>query len=128
MFANVSVTETIVFIEFSTWDKFLNASRKNLTIPRDQIVSIDTGSEILKECKGFRAPGTYTFSQTYGFGVIAGTYRQRHGVKHFWNVRAKLADHTIRFNLLGNEFTTVIVQVEDSKAISESLGRHSVSQ
>ena len=98
MFPNVSVTETTVFIEFSTWDKFLNASRKNLAIPRDHIVSIDTGPEILKECKGFRAPGTYTFSQTYGFGVIAGTYRQRHGVKHFWNVRAKLADHTIRFN------------------------------
>jgi hypothetical protein len=121
MFANVSVTETTVFIEFSTWDKFLNASRKNLAIPRDHIVSIDTGLEILKECKGFRAPGTYTFSQTYGFGVIAGTYRQRHGVKHFWNVRAKLADHTIRFNLLGNEYATVVVQVEDPKAISENL-------
>ena len=121
MLANVSVTETTVFIEFSTWDKFLNASRKNLTIPRDQIVSIDTGSEILKECRGFRAPGTYTFSQTYGFGVIAGTYRQRHGMKHFWNVRAKLSEHTIRFNLLGNEFDTVVVQVEDPKAISESL-------
>jgi len=121
MFANVSVTETTVFIEFSTWDKFLNASRKNIIIPHDHIVSIDTGSEILKECKGFRAPGTYTFSQTYGFGVIAGTYRQRHGVKHFWNVRAKLADHTIRFNLLGDEFATVVVQVEDPIAISQSL-------
>ncbi|NBO35902.1 MAG: hypothetical protein EBU89_08390 [Actinobacteria bacterium] len=128
MFANVKVTETTVFIEFSTWDKFLNASRKNIAIPREHIVSIDTGSEILKECKGFRAPGTYTFSQTYGFGVIAGTYRQRHGVKHFWNVRAKLADHTIRFNLLGSEFATVVLQVEDPKAISESLGMHSVSQ
>jgi len=42
-------------------------------------------------------------------------------VKHFWNVRAKLADHTIRFNLLGDEFETVVVQVEDPKAISESL-------
>jgi len=121
MFANVSVTETTVFIEFSTWDKFLNASHKNLAIPRDHSVSIDTGPEILNECKGFRAPGTYTFSQTYGFGVIAGTYRQRHGVKHFWNVRAKLADHTIRFNLLGDEFETVVVQVKDPKAISESL-------
>jgi hypothetical protein len=128
MFPNVSVTETTVFIEFSTWDKFLNASRKNLAIPRDHIISVDTGPEILKECKGFRSPGTYTFSQTYGFGVIAGTYRQRHGVKHFWNVRAKLADHTIRFNLLGNEYATVVVQVEDPISISESLGRHSVSQ
>jgi hypothetical protein len=121
MFPKVTITESTVVLEFSTWDKFLNASRKNLTIPRDQIVSIDTGPEILKECKGFRAPGTYTFSQTYGFGVIAGTYRQRHGVKHFWNVRAKLADHTIRFNLLGDEFATVVVQVEDPKAILESL-------
>jgi hypothetical protein len=117
MFANVSVTETKIFIEFSTWDKFLNASRKNLTIPRDHIVSIDTGREILRECKGFRAPGTYTFSQTYGFGVIAGTYRQRNGVKHFWNVRAKLADHTIRFNLLGDEFDSVVIQVEDPKSV-----------
>ena len=121
MFANVSVSETTVFIEFSTWDKFLNASRKNLAIPRDHIISTDIGSEILKECKGFRSPGTYTFSQTYGFGLIAGTYREKHGVKHFWNSRAKLADHTIRFNLLGNEFATVVVQVEDPKAISESL-------
>ena len=117
----VSITESAVVLEFSTWDKFLNASRKGITIPRAHIVSIETGSEILKECKGFRAPGTYTFSQTYGFGVIAGTYRQRHGVKHFWNVRKKLADHTIRFNLLGNQYATVVVQVEDPKAISESL-------
>jgi hypothetical protein len=128
MFPKVSVTESSVVIEFSTWDKFLNASRKDITIPREHIVSIDTGPEILKECKGFRSPGTYTFSQTYGFGVIAGTYRQRHGVKHFWNARAKLADHTIRFNLLGNEYATVVVQVEDPISISESLGRHSVSQ
>jgi hypothetical protein len=128
MFPKVSVTESSVVIEFSTWDKFLNASRKDITIPLEHIVSIDTGSEILKECKGFRAPGTYTFSQTYGFGVIAGTYRQRHGVTHFWNVRAKLADHTIRFNLLGNNFDSVVIQVEDPKVISESLGTHSVSQ
>ena len=121
MFPKVSVTESAVVIEFSTWDKFLNASRKDITIPLEHIVSIDTGAEILKECKGFRAPGTYTFSQTYGFGVIAGTYRQRHGVKHFWNVRAKLADHTIRFNLLGNDLATVVIQVEDPKVISESL-------
>lgn len=117
MFPKVSITETSVVIEFSTWDKFLNASGKDLTIPRSQIVSIDTGPEILKECKGFRAPGTYTFSQTYGFGVIAGTYRERHGVKHFWNVRAKLADHTIRLNLLGNEFDTIVIQVEDLEAV-----------
>jgi hypothetical protein len=117
MFPKVSVTESSVVIEFSTWDKFLNASRKDITIPREHIVSIDTGPEILKECKGFRAPGTYTFSQTYGFGVIAGTYRERHGVKHFWNVRAKLADHTIRFNLLGNEFDSVAIQVEDPQAV-----------
>ena len=117
MFPKVSITETSVVIEFSTWDKFLNASGKDLTIPRSQIVSIDTGPEILKECKGFRAPGTYTFSQTYGFGVIAGTYRERHGVKHFWNVRAKLADHTIRFNLLGNHFDSVVIQVEDPKVV-----------
>ena len=128
MFPKVSVTESAVVIEFSTWDKFLNASRKDITIPLEHIVSIDTGAESLKECIGFRAPGTYSFSQTYGFGVIAGTYRQRHGVKHFWNVRAKLADHTIRFNLLGNEFDTVVIQVEDPKVISESLGKHSVSQ
>ena len=115
------MTESAVVIEFSSWDKFLNASRKDITIPLEQIVSIDTGSEILKECKGFRSPGTYSFSQTYGFGVIAGTYRQRHGVKHFWNVRAKLADHTIRFNLLGNHFDSVVIQVEDPKVISESL-------
>ena len=121
MFPKVSVTDSAVVIEFSTWDKFLNASRKDITIPREHIVSIDTGAEILKECKVFRAPGTYTFSQTYGFGVIAGTYRQRHGVKHFWNVRAKLADHTIRFNLLGNDLATVVIQVEDPKVISESL-------
>jgi len=128
MFPKVSITESSVVIEFSTWDKLLNASHKDVTIPRDQIASIDTGSEILKECKGFRAPGTYTFSQTYGFGVIAGTYRQRHGIKHFWNVRAKLADHTIRFNLLGNEYATVVVQVEDPISILRSLGKHSVSQ
>jgi hypothetical protein len=121
MFANVSVTESTVLIEFSRWDKFLNASRKNLAIPRDHIISTDIGYEILKECKGRRSPGTYTFSQTYGFGLIAGTYREKHGIKHFWNVRAKLADHTIRFNLLGDEFATVVVQVEDPKAISESL-------
>ena len=128
MFPMVSITESAVVLEFSTWDKFLNASRNGITIPRAHIVSIDTGSEILKECKGFRSPGTYTFSQTYGFGVIAGTFRQRHDVKHFWNVRAKLADHTIRFNLLGDDFTTVVVQVEDPQSISESLGKHSVSQ
>ena len=121
MFPKVSATESAVVIEFSIWDKFLNASRKDITIPLEHIVSIDTGAEILKECKGFRAPGTYTFSQTYGFGVIAGTYRQRHGVKHFWNVRAKLADHTIRFNLLGNDLATVVIQVEDPKVISQSL-------
>ncbi len=121
MFPRVSVTESAFVIEFSTWDKFLNASRKDLSIPMEHIVSIDTGSEILKECKGFRAPGTYSFSQTYGFGVIAGTYRQRHGVKHFWNVRAKLADHTIRFNLLGNDFATVVIQVEDPQTVAESL-------
>lgn len=121
MFPAVSVTKSAVVIEFSTWDKFLNASRKDITIPLEHIVSIDTGAEILKECKGFRAPGTYTFSQTYGFGVIAGTYRQRHGVKHFWNVRAKLADHTIRLNLLGDDLATVVIQVEDPKVISESL-------
>jgi len=111
MFPTVSITESSVDLEFSTWDKFLNASSKNVNIPRANIVSIDTGPEILKECKGLRAPGTYAFSQTYGFGIIAGTYRQRHGVKHFWNVRAKLADHTIRFNLSGDEFTSVVVQV-----------------
>jgi hypothetical protein len=27
----------------------------------------------------------------------------------------------IRFNLLGNQYATVVVQVEDPKAISESL-------
>lgn len=128
MFPKVSVTESSVVIEFSTWDKFLNASRKDITIPREHIVSIDTGPEILKECKGFRSPGTYSFSKKYDFGMIAGTYRQRHGVKHFWNARAKLADHTIRLNLLGDEFATVVVQVEDPISISESLGRHSVSQ
>jgi hypothetical protein len=120
MFPKVSITESTVVIEFSTWDKFLNASRKDLTIPRSHIASIDTGSEILKECKGLRAPGTYTFSQTYGFGVIAGTYRQRHGVKHFWNARAKLADHTIRFNLTGDYFDSVVIQVKDPQAISKN--------
>ena len=122
MFANVSVTETTVFIEFSRWDKFLNASKRDISIRRDQLVSIDLGPEIVKQCQGLRAPGTY------GFGVIAGTYRQRQGVKHFWNVRKKLADHTVRFNLLGSEFDTIVVQVGDPKAISESLGKHSVSQ
>ena len=121
MFPTVTITESTVVLEFSTWDKFLNASRKDVTIPRAHIASIETGSEILKECKGFRSPGTYTFSQTYGFGMIAGTYRQKHGVKHFWNARAKLADHTIRFNLLGNHFDSVVIQVEDPKVISESL-------
>ena len=123
MFPKVTVTDSSVVIEFSTWDKFLNASPKDLTIPRDNIVSTDIGPDILKECKGMRAPGTYTFSQTYGFGIIAGTYRQRHGVKHFWNVRAKLADHTIRFNLLGDKFASVVVQVVDPQAISKSLER-----
>jgi hypothetical protein len=128
MFPTVSITESSVDLEFSTWDKFLNASSKNVNIPRANIVSIDTGPEILKECKGLRAPGTYAFSQTYGFGIIAGTYRQRHGVKHFWNVRAKLADHTIRFNLSGDDFTSVVVQVEDLQATLRSLGRHLESQ
>ena len=121
MFPKVSITESWVVIEFSTWDKLLNASHKDVTIPRDQIASIDTGSEILKECKGFRAPGTYTFSQTFGFGMIAGTYRQRHGIKHFWNVRAKLADHTIRFNLQGHDFATVVIQVEDPNTVLTNL-------
>jgi len=115
MFANVSVTETTVFIEFSRWDKFLNCHKSDLILPREQIISIDLGSDIIKSLAGMRAPGTY------GFGVIAGTYRQRHGVHHFWNVRKKLADHTIRFNLLGNQYVTVVVQVEDPKAISENL-------
>jgi len=48
MFPKVSVTESAVVIEFSTWDKFLNASRKDITIPLEHIVSIDTGPEILK--------------------------------------------------------------------------------
>lgn len=121
MFPTVSVTESSVVIQFSTWDKFLNASRKDLSIPRNQIESIDLGPEILKECKGFRAPGTYTFSQTYGFGVIAGTYRQRHGNRHFWNVRAKLAHHTIRFNLNGNKYQSVVIQVQDPQEIANSI-------
>jgi hypothetical protein len=115
MFPNVSVTETTVFIEFSRWDKFLNCHKSDLILPREQIISIDLGSDIIKSLAGMRAPGTY------GFGVIAGTYREKHGIKHFWNARAKLADHTIRFNLLGDKFATVVVQVADPKAISESL-------
>ncbi|MEN9716190.1 MAG: hypothetical protein RLZZ483_165 [Actinomycetota bacterium] len=122
MFAEVVIAESLVTIRFSRWDKFLNASKRDISIRRDQLVSIDLGPEIVKQCQGLRAPGTY------GFGVIAGTYRQRHGVKHFWNVRKKLADHTVRFNLLGSEFDTIVVQVGDPKAISESLGKHSVSQ
>jgi hypothetical protein len=122
MFAEVVMAESLVTIRFSRWDKFLNASKRDISIRRDQLVSIDLGPEIVKQCQGLRAPGTY------GFGVIAGTYRQRHGVKHFWNVRKKLADHTVRFNLLGSEFDTIVVQVGDPKAISESLGKHSVSQ
>jgi hypothetical protein len=122
MFAEVVIAESPVTIRFSRWDKFLNASKRDISIRRDQLVSIDLGPEIVKQCQGLRAPGTY------GFGVIAGTYRQRHGVKHFWNVRKKLADHTVRFNLLGSEFDTIVVQVGDPKAISESLGKHSVSQ
>ena len=121
MFANVTVTDSSVVIEFSTWDKFLNAYPKDITIPRAHIASTDMGPEILKECKGMRAPGTYTFSQKYGFGIRAGTYRQLRGVKHFWNIRAKLADHTIRFNLLGDKFASVVVQVVDPQAISKSL-------
>jgi hypothetical protein len=115
MFAEVVIAESLVTIRFSRWDKFLNASKRDISIRRDQLVSIDLGPEIVKQCQGLRAPGTY------GFGVIAGTYRQRHGVKHFWNVRKKLADHTVRFNLLGREFDTSVVQVGDPKAISESL-------
>jgi hypothetical protein len=122
MFAEVVIAESLVTIRFSRWDKFLNASKRDISIRRDQLVSIDLGPEIVKQCQGLRAPGTY------GFGVIAGTYRQRHGVKHFWNVRKKLADHTVRFNLLGSEFDTIVVQVGDPKAISESLGKHSVFQ
>ena len=121
MFPAVEITQTQVTIRFSTYDKFLNASRKDVSFPRNHIASIETGPEILKECKGFRAPGTYTFSQTYGFGIIAGTYRQRHGVKHFWNVRAKLAGHTIRFNLTNDDYTSVVVQVEDLPATLKSL-------
>ena len=121
MFPVVEITQTQVTIRFSTYDKFLNASRKDISFPRNHIASIDTGPEILKECKGFRAPGTYTFSQTYGFGIIAGTYRQRHGVKHFWNVRAKLAGHTIRFNLINDDYTSIVVQVEDLPATLKSL-------
>jgi hypothetical protein len=115
MFANVSVTETTVFIEFSRWDKFLNCHKSDLVLPREQIISIDLGSDIIKSLAGMRAPGTY------GFGVIAGTYRQRHGVQHFWNARKDLAEHTIRFNLLGNHYASVVVQVADPKAISENL-------
>jgi len=121
MFPAVEITQTQVTIRFSTYNKFLNASRKDVSFPRNHIASIETGPEILKECKGFRAPGTYTFSQTYGFGIIAGTYRQRHGVKHFWNVRAKLAGHTIRFNLINDDYTSVVVQVEDLPATLKSL-------
>ena len=122
MFADVVISESLVTIRFSRWDRFLNASKRDISFRRDQLVSIDLGPEIVKQCQGLRAPGTY------GFGVIAGTYRQRHGVTHFWNVRAKLADHTIRFTLLGNHFDSVVIQVEDPRVISESLGTHSVSQ
>lgn len=121
MFPVVEITQTQVTIRFSTYDKFLNASRKDISFPRNHIAFIDTGPEILKECSGFRAPGTYTFSQTYGFGIIAGTFRQRHGVKHFWNARAKFADHTIRFNLINDDYTSVVVQVEDLPATLKSL-------
>ena len=128
MFANVTVTDSSVVIEFSTWDKFLNAYPKDITIPRAHIVSTDMGPEILKECKGMRAPGTYTFSQRYGFGIIAGTYRQRHGVKHFWNARVKFADQTIRFNLTGHKYKSIVIQVNDPVAISKSLERLKESQ
>lgn len=121
MFANVTVTDSLVVIEFSTWDKFLNAYPKDLTIPRAHIVSTDMGPEILKECKGMRAPGTYTFSQKYGFGIIAGTYRQRHGVKHFWNARGKFADQTVRFNLTGHKYKSVVIQVNDPVTTLKSL-------
>ena len=115
MFATVTGSQGLITIKFSTWDKFLNASRKDLAIPREQLISIDAGPELVWQCKGFRAPGTY------GFGVIAGTYRQRHGIRHFWNVRKKLAEHTIRLNLLGNKFATVVVQVNDPAEVINSI-------
>ena len=116
MFAKVTKSEDQVKISFSIWDKFLNASRKDLTVPLAQIVSIDSGPDLVKQCRGMRAPGTY------GFGVIAGTYRQRHGVRHFWNVRKKLANHTIRFNLSGNKFKSIVIQVEDPEQTINSIG------
>lgn len=116
MFAMVLSTELAVEIKFSKLDKVWNASPRDLIIPKPQILSIETGPELVKQIRGLRWPGTS------GFGIRAGTFRQRHGVRHFWNIRKRYADHTIRFNLVGNKYKTVVVQVENPNQTIKALG------
>ena len=122
MFPKIHITEEDVKIEFSLLNKFLNASPRDLTILKHQIVSIDSAAHIVRELKGFRCPGTY------GFGFCAGTFRKLRGVKHFWNARVKFADQTIRFNLTGHKYKSIVIQVNDPVTISKSLERLKESQ
>lgn len=116
MFAKVSSTELAVEIKFSKLDKVWNASPRDLLLPKSQILSVETGPELVKQIRGLRWPGTS------GFGIRAGTFRQRHGVRHFWNVRKRYAEHTIRFNLEGHKYKSVVVQVKDLNQTLKSLG------
>lgn len=111
MFADVRGTETAISIRFSKLDKVWNVNSKDLMLPRIHIESIESGPDLINQIRGLRWPGTS------GFGIRAGIFRQRNSVRHFWNIRKRYADHTIRFNLINHKFKSVVVQVEDPQTV-----------
>ncbi len=115
MYPKIEVSENQVSINFSILDQLINCKPGGIKFRLDQIESVDAGPQIFKQIGGLRAPGTYAFV------LIGGTYWRSRKTREFWNARRKLANQTVRINLRGHFYSSIVIQVPDVELFKKNL-------
>lgn len=114
--AKVEYEGVALVVHVAGWDKIW-ALKSHLTIPGDHVVKAEpVGEEARSWWRGFRLPGTYIP------GVItAGTF-YKDGSRVFWDVHD--ADRAVAIHLRDDEYTELIVEVDDPAATIALVNEH----
>ena len=115
MFPKVSIKNDLVSVDFSLIQQLVNCKPGGVRFLKSQVVSVETGPEVLKHLRGLRAPGTYAYF------VIGGTYWTGWKKRSFWTARRKFAQNTIQVNLTDHKYQYVVFQVADPENLNLQL-------
>jgi len=110
---NVTITDSNLIVEPQGLDKVFSFKSK-LTIPLIHVQGATFDPGFNQEPKGIRAPGLHIP------GKWAGTFILK-GEKTFWNVSN--ATSTIVIRLIDEDFVQLVLTVENSKEIVDSINK-----